>query len=319
MGDDILKCMVTGGAGFIGSHLVQRLLDRGDTVVLYDNFTLAANLRNLREIGDHPELRVVVGDVLDYPRLEKAMRGVYFVYHLAALTSHKGCLPHAHEYIQAVVMGTVNVLQIACDVKAQVVFTSSSTVYGKQEPPFHEGMPMKPEGPYARSKAAAEGFCEMYSKYHGLNAVSLRLFNVVGPRSKEIHVIHTFTDKLLKGERPTVNGHFTDDGFLPAARDFTDVRDTVEGILQASQNVEGYDVFNLGAGGAPSRISTLLELVMEETGIHIEPLYAEVQPHESLATMADISKARRVLGYEPKHHLEESVKTFVEWYRRARG
>ena len=313
-----MKILVTGGAGFVGSHLVEKLLKEHE-VSLYDNLMRGStSLRNLQEITKHQHkegLDIIVRDILDFQRLKEASKEASVIYHLAALPSHRTCLCRPYEYINADVMGTVNVLEVARQLEPTptVVFSSSNTVYGKQEPPFREEMVCKPEGPYALSKLTAERFCEMYSKYYGLNTVVLRFHNVVGTRCHEKLVLHIFVDSIFNGERPIVCGRYTGGRFVPATRDFTNVSDVVEGAILASKT-KGFEVFNLGTG-IPTSVLDLLQMIAKQLNVGVTPILKELLPHESTSAFADISKAKEKLGYNPKTTVEESVKQFIEWYR----
>ncbi|MFQ5762842.1 MAG: GDP-mannose 4,6-dehydratase [Candidatus Bathyarchaeia archaeon] len=315
-----LKAVVTGGFGFIGSHLTEGLLGRGFTVTAFNRDD--ANSANIEEIKVHPgasNLKVVVGEATSLEDVVRTVKGASVVFHLAALTSHRLSLSDPHAYLSENVTGTVNVLEAARRVEPtpKVVFASSSSVYGKQDCPWVETMTPKPEGPYALSKHFGEKLCGLYHEQYGIPMVILRYFNVVGERSRGNIVISVFAERLAKGLPPQVYGKQSGSDFVPASRDFTYVGDTVEGTILSAEKQEAVgEVINLGGGNAHS-VLRVAELMVKEFGVEgrIQPVLEPLSAHESLTSFADGEKAKKVLGWTPKVSLEETVRRYCEWFK----
>jgi nucleoside-diphosphate-sugar epimerase len=306
--------VVTGGAGFIGSNICEELVARGHSVCAYDDLS-TGKLENLRDIMDRIEF--MSSDVRSAPDLEKAMEGASYVLHQAAIPS----VPRSIEeplYVNDVnVIGTLNVLECARKLGIRrVVFASSSSVYGDSETlPKHEGMPCAPKSPYAVTKAVGEHYCALYSSVYGVPVVSLRYFNVFGPRqdsaSQYSGVISKFAAGLLEGKTLTIYG----DG--RQSRDFTYISDVVEANLSAcvSPKAPGR-VINIGAGGRIT-VNDLVAALAEITGKKPDVEYAEPRPGDVLHSEADISAARELLGYEIRTGFKEGLKKTVEWFSSA--
>jgi nucleoside-diphosphate-sugar epimerase len=279
-----VRSLVTGGAGFIGSHLVDRLLDHGDEVRVLDNFS-TGNRANLAEVEDHVDL--VEGDLRSYERVHRAVRGCD-------------------------IGGTLNVLLAARDEGVgRVVFASSSSIYGNLPGlPRVETQAVAPISPYAVSKLAAEQYCRSAWEVYGLETVSLRYFNIFGPRqdpkSQYSAVIPKFIAALLRGDRPTIYGTGEQ------SRDFTYVDNAVEANLLAavSQDVGGM-VFNLGTGTQHS-INELVATLQRLTGSSREPVYEESRLGDLPRSWADVSLANRVLGYDPSVGFEDGLLATIE-------
>ena len=290
------KALVTGGGGFIGSHLVQRLLGDGYQVRVLDNFA-TGHRHNLAEALADVEL--VEGDIQSYERGHNAVRGCEVVFHLAALPSVPRSIQDPLTSTATNVTGTLNVLLAARDEGVRrVVFASSSSVYGaNRELPQREEMPAKPIAPYAVSKLAAEGYCRAFSHVYGLETVALRYFNVFGPRQDPLSqysaVIPRFITTILKGDRPIVFG----DG--EQSRDFTYIDNAVAATALAAE-AEGVagETFNV-ACGQTTTLNELLEHLGEISGERIEADRAEAQPGDVPRSLADIGRARDALGYDP--------------------
>jgi UDP-N-acetylglucosamine/UDP-N-acetyl-alpha-D-glucosaminouronate 4-epimerase len=307
-----LRVLVTGGGGFIGCHLVERLLGDGHDVRVLDNFATGRR-ENLTEPLDDIEL--VEGDMQSYERVHTAVRGCEVVLHQAALPSVPRSVQDPLTSNATNVTGTLNVLLASRDEGVRrVVFGSSSSIYGANPGlPKHEDMLPLPISPYAVAKLAGEGYCRSFHEVFGLETVSLRYFNVFGPRqdplSQYAAVIPNFTTALLAGQPPVVYG----DG--QQSRDFTYVENVVEGNLLAmeAQGAAG-EVYNVSAGVRLS-LNELLDRLRALTGNDAEARYEDARPGEVRHSQADISRAGDELGYRPTVSVEEGLSRTVDSYR----
>jgi UDP-N-acetylglucosamine/UDP-N-acetyl-alpha-D-glucosaminouronate 4-epimerase len=310
------RVLVTGGGGFIGSHLVNRLLTEGHEVRVLDNFS-TGNLANLD--GLVGEVEIVEGDIQSYERASHATRGCDLVFHQAALPSVPRSVQDPLTSTASNVTGTINVLLAARDAGVQrVVYASSSSVYGANpDLPKHEGMTTLPISPYAVAKLAGEGYCRAFGEVYGLETVAIRYFNVFGPRqdprSQYAAVVPNFIAAMLRGDRPTIHG----DG--EQSRDFTYVENVVNANLLAADatDVTGR-VYNVACG---ERV-TLNELVSELRdlmGSDVEPVYGEARMGDVRHSLADVSAARRDFGYEPSVSLREGLERTVGHLREERA
>ena len=306
------KYLVTGGAGFIGSHIATALVIRGDQVRVFDNLSTGtrANLEHLKG-----QVEFVEGDLLDRPVLEKAMSGVEVVYHQAALASVPRSVVAPIDTHAACATGTLHVLDAArqADVR-RVVYAGSSSAYGNQ--PYmskrEQDVPV-PLSPYAAAKFAGESYCRAFTATYGLETVTIRYFNVFGPRqdpqSEYSAVIPIFVTKMLAGEKPTVYG----DGCQ--SRDFTYIDNVVVGNLAAADAPQASgQVFNVACGRQFSLLD-LLTSINNVLGTQIEAKFAEARVGDVRESLADITAARQVLGYEPSVDFEEGLRRSIEYYR----
>lgn len=305
--------LVTGGAGFIGSHLVEALVHRGHKVRVLDNLS-TGHLENLAAVKD--EIDFIEGDICNAGLVAKVMEGVDFVFHQAALASVPRSVEAPLETHAACVTGTVTLLDAARRAGRiqRFIYAGSSSAYGDQ--PFsakRETDLPDPISPYGAAKLAGEYYCRAFYATYGLPTVVIRYFNVFGPRqdpnSPYSAVIPLFITAILKGRRPVIFG----DGLQ--SRDFTYVANVVEANLLAAEkpHVEGR-VFNAANG----RSITLLELVAalnQVLGTQVEPEFAPPRPGDIRESMADITLARRLLGYEPKVDFLEGLRRSVAYYR----
>nr|MDO8086725.1 SDR family NAD(P)-dependent oxidoreductase [Candidatus Sigynarchaeum springense] len=307
--------LVTGAAGFIGSNLVDALLADGARVVGLDNM-FNGRMENLDAASASPRFTFVKGDVRDMDFLLEAMKGIDIVYHEAAFTSVPQSIEMPSLCNDVNVAGTVNVLNAARDLGVKrVVFASSSAVYGDEPTlPKHEGMPLRPISPYGASKLAAEAYCAAYYHAHGLETVSLRYFNVFGPRQKDSPysgVIAIFLAKILKGENPTIFG----DG--KQSRDFTYVKDVVRANMLAGVSTKAAGkVINVAAGKpiTMNELTAIMFKACKKDKLKIQ--YAEKRTGDILHSYADIALAKKLLDFVPQYDavsgFEDLVKTIKQ-------
>jgi nucleoside-diphosphate-sugar epimerase len=311
-----MKALVTGGGGFIGSHVAERLLHDGYEVRVLDNFS-SGRRSNLLAFAD--EIELVEGDIQSYERAHTAVRGCDLVVHQAALPSVPRSVQDPLTSNASNVIGTLNLLLAARDSGVQrVVCASSSSVYGANEAmPKAEELPAVPISPYAVGKLASEGYCRSFWEVYGLDTVALRYFNVFGPRqdplSQYAAVVPVFINALLDGEQPAIYG----DG--SQTRDFTYVDNVIEGtVLALTAPDVGGKVYNVAFGEGVT-VNALFELLREITGVDVEPRYVEARAGEVLHSQADISRATRELGYRPAVSLREGLELTTDYYRERRA
>lgn len=308
-----MKYVVTGGAGFIGSHLVEYLLDRGHDVTVVDNL-FTGNKENLRDLTDDPNFHFIQGSITLPDVLEDACRNVDGIFHLAAIPSVQRSISDPVATNEANVNGTLNVLIAArdCGVK-KVVYASSSSVYGDTPMlPKQERMNPNPKSPYAVSKLAGEYYCRVFSEVYEIRTAALRYFNVFGPRqdpeSQYAAVIPRFITRTLAGLPPIIYG----DGIQ--TRDFTFVKDVVQANVKAMEsNAEG--VFNVAYNQRIS-ILTLADMIAEATGISADPIFEPAKPGDVHDSQADISAAQEAFGYAPEYTVRSGLKETIAWYRK---
>jgi UDP-glucuronate 4-epimerase len=318
------RVLVTGAAGFVGSHVVDRLLADGYAVWGLDNFdpfyARSVKESNLARANADPGFRFREGDLRDGDFLaglfEEARPAA--VIHLAARAGVRPSIQEPETYYEINVMGTVRLLEVMRVAGADaLIFASSSSVYGARSDarPFSEDEAAElPVSPYAATKRAGELLCHTYYHLHGLSCYCLRLFTVYGPRQRPDLAIHKFTRLLSQG---TPVGVYGDGGAL---RDYTYVDDTVDAIVRALRNVcdraggPVFDILNVGAGGTVS-VNEIVKMLAETMGVEPDVEYLPVQPGDVPVTWADVTRARAVLGYEPQVRIAEGLKRFVAWYR----
>lgn len=305
-------CLVTGGAGFIGSNLVDGLLSKGFRVRVLDNFS-TGNPRNLTDASSRIDL--IKGDIRDTGKVAKAVRGVSYVFHLAAIASVPQSVAQPVETHEVNVAGTFRLLEASrkAGVK-RFIFTSSSAVYGetKKFPSTEEDLP-RPESPYAASKIMGEYYCQNFSKWFGLETVSLRYFNVYGPRqnprSRYANVIPIFLKKIL--DKAPAEVHW--DG--KQSRDFVHVDDVVGANLLAMKKpgISG-ESFNIGSH-FEARVIDCLREIQKILGIKkVKIAYTPKRAGDVRRTFADVSKARRLLSYRPGVRFREGLRRTVQWF-----
>ena len=303
--------LVTGGAGFIGSNIVEELLKRGEKVRVLDNFSTGKR-ENILPFLDRIEL--IEGDIRSYHIVREAVDGVDFVLHQAALPSVPRSIKDPITTNEVNVGGTLNILNAALDAGVKrVVYASSSSIYGNSEVlPKREDMTPNPMSPYAVSKLAGEKYCQVFSQIYRLETVCLRYFNVFGPRqdpnSQYSAVIPKFIAAMKKGERPTIYG----DG--KQSRDFTYVANVVEANLLACQvNSALGEVFNIACGKRYSLLG-LVSKLNEIFGNNIEPIFTEPRKGDVRHSLASIVKAKKLIGYNPSVGFEQGLRKVVVYY-----
>ena len=316
-----VKVLVTGAAGFIGSHLCEALVARGHAVIGVDNFDAfyarAVKERNLEGLRANRAFRFVEADVARDPM---PLEGVAAVLHLAAKPGVRPSLEDPGAYVEANVTATARLLDAARRAGiARVVFGSSSSVYGNATPaPFAEGAPaLEPISPYAATKRAAELLAIAFAHLYPMRIICLRFFTVYGPRQRPDLAIHRFTDLIARGQAVRMHG----DG--SSERDYTYISDCVDGVLAALARTEGaaagsVEMLNIG-GGARIRLDRLIALIAATLGREARIERHPDQPGDVRLTDADLHRAERALGYRPRVGIEEGIKNFVRWYEETHG
>jgi UDP-glucose 4-epimerase len=305
------KVLVTGGAGFIGAHLVEGLLQSGNRVVVLDDLSTGqeANLAAVRNRIDF-----IKGSITHYPTAVEAARGTEVVFHLAALPSVQRSVEAPLLSHEACATGTLNILEAARTAGARrVVYAASSSAYGDTPGALrHETDTLAPLSPYAAAKLAGEHYCKAFTASYGFEAVRLRFFNIFGPRQDPKNpytgVIALFIAAMTKNERPIVFG----DGLQ--SRDFTYVLNAVQALIKAADAANAVGkVYNIGVGGN----FTLLDLIKglnELLGTNLEPIFKEARAGDVRFSKADITAARQDLGYDPQVSFMDGLKATLEWY-----
>jgi len=303
--------VVTGGGGFIGSHIVEELVNRRQTVKVIDNFSTGKR-DNVRRFEKDAE--IIETDIAESGNLADTFRGVDYVIHQAAIPSVPKSMIDPVRSHHANVNGTLNVLLASRDAGVKrVVYASSSSVYGDSATlPKHEGMMPKPLSPYGGQKLFGEMYCQVFTRAYGLETVSLRYFNVFGPRqdatSQYSGVLALFIPAVLQARRPTIYG----DGLQ--TRDFTYVKNVVDAnLLACTAPGVGGEVFNIACGDRIT-VNSMLHHINKLTGKDIAPLYAEPRVGDIKDSQADIGRAKQHLGYEPKVSFEEGLRHTIDWY-----
>ncbi len=310
-----MKYLVTGGAGFIGSHLCERLLEKGGVVCL-DNFdpyySPQAKRNNIEPLMKHPGFELVEGNILDRELLSRLFADVDYVFHNAAQAGVRASVENPLKTHEVNATGTLNLLEAAADSGVRkVINASSSSVYGKVSYlPFDEDHPNMPVSPYGASKLVAEHYCRVFSELHGLETVSLRYFTVFGPRMRPDLAINIFTGKALNNEPIEVFG----DG--EKTRDFTFIDNIIDANLRAIERGSG--VYNIG-GGERISINELAKRIVAIVGSESKIIYSDSVKGDAEHTWSDVSKARRDIGYEPGIGLDQGLERYVEWYIEANG
>jgi nucleoside-diphosphate-sugar epimerase len=303
--------LVTGGAGFIGSHLTEELLRRGEQVRVVDSL-ITGHRKNLAHLSG---IDFLEGDLADLAVAKRAVEGIDYVLHQAAIPSVPRSVDDPITSNRANIDSTLNVLVAARDAGVKrVVYAGSSSAYGNTPTlPKHEDMPTSPLSPYALQKLVGEQYMQMFTTLYGLETVTIRYFNVFGPRqdpsSPYSGVISVFAKALLENAAPTIYG----DG--EQTRDFTYVANVVDGVLRAVKAPEASGkVVNVATGSRIS-LNTLFETMRDAVGSRVEVKYGSLRHGDVKDSLADITRARTLLGYEPSVSLEAGLKKTLDWYR----
>ncbi len=311
-----MKVLVTGAAGFIGSHLCERLLADGRLVVGVDNFDdfyePKVKWRNIENSLAHDNFGLIEADIRDIPAMNEAVgQGIDVIVHLAARAGVRPSIEQPVLCADVNVNGTVVMLEAARqnDVK-KFIFGSSSSVYGNNEKiPFSEDDNVDfPISPYAATKKACELICHTYHSLYGIDMTCLRFFTVYGPRQRPDLAIHKFARLIERGRPIPVFG----DGSM--MRDFTYIDDIIAGTAAAIDRCGGYNIYNLGES-EPIKLGELIERIEQALGKKAQKDHLSKQPGDVERTYADISKARKELGYEPSTHITDGLAKFVQWLR----
>lgn len=312
-----MKILVTGGAGFIGSHLCEALLQDGHKVICLDNFDPfyhpSSKWANIAPAQQHPGYQLIEGDIRDHRLLQRIFTKNTFdaVVHLAAKAGVRPSISQPDEYFDVNVRGTLQLLEaMAGSQVPRLLFASSSSVYGNQaKTPFTESDDVShPISPYAASKRSGELLAHAYHHLYGLDVACLRLFTVYGPRQRPDLAIHKFAQLALEQKPIPLYGNGQ------TRRDYTYVADIVQGIRQLlHQPGFGYEIFNLG-GGAPVTLKGMVRALEITLGQKLKIEYLPKQAGDVDQTFADISKANAYFGYQPAVSLPEGVKRFVAWF-----
>jgi UDP-glucuronate 4-epimerase len=309
--------LITGGAGFIGSHLTRYLLDRKDQVTALDNFNdfydPSIKRRNVADFVELPDYALVEGDIRDAELVDRLFADGQFdrVVHLAARAGVRPSLREPILYEDVNCIGTLRLLEAArAHGPKTFIFGSSSSVYGiNTKTPFSESDEVnQPISPYATTKRSGELLCYNYHHLYGLEISCLRFFTVYGPAQRPEMAIHKFTDLLARGEAIPLFGDGT------SRRDYTYIDDIVDGIVAAMDLSSDFEILNLG-GAETTSLQELVTWIAEDLGVDLLIDRRPLQPGDVPITYADVSKAQRLLGYSPKVSIRDGVRRFVTWYR----
>lgn len=310
-----MKMLITGGAGFIGSHLCEKYVHEGHSVVCLDNF-MSGNLTNVRHLLDCRNFKLIKGDVRDYELLEKLMADVEVVFHLAAQIHVDRSYIEPRLTYDVNVLGTQNILEVARlrDTR-KVIYASTSEVYGSSiYHPMDEKHPLNAPHPYGASKIAADRMCYAYAQTYGMNIAVLRPFNIFGPRQRDVGyggVISIFTRRVLSGVPPIVYG----DG--KQTRDYTYIADAVRAydlVLKHDEPIDG--PINFGSGKEFTIIDIANRIIdFSGKGEQMKPVHVAPRLGEVKRLIADARKAKALLGWEPAYDLDQGLREFVQWYK----
>ena len=308
-----IKCLVTGGAGFIGSHLVDRLLELGYKVIVVDDLS-SGKEENLKHHKNNPNLKIFIKDICDKD-IKKLFKGVSVVFHLAAIPRVQFSIKYPQETDRVNIQGTLNILEAARKSKVKrFVYSSSSSVYGDQKKlPFTETMNPNPLSFYAAQKLTGEYYCKLYYLLFGIETVCLRYFNVYGPRQDPLGdyacLIPKSINRILNKQSPEIYGSGRQ------TRDFTYVKDVVEATILAgvTNNKKAFgQIFNVGSGNNFS-VNYVVKTIINFMDKKIKPCYkpSVIEPKN---TLADIRKIKNILNWQPKFSFEKGIKETIDWF-----
>lgn len=309
------QVLVTGGAGFIGSHLVEQLLQKGAKVIILDDFS-SGSYKNISHFVDNRNLTVEKGDVRDNHIVRKCMKDTNYVFHEAAIVGVLRALKDPVKVLEINIQGIRNILRASLDSDVEsIIFASSSEVYGHTEKiPNSESHPLSPISPYGVSKMVGESYCRAYYQMYGLKVTCVRYFNVFGPRqdyTSRSWVIPSFIINSLRGQPPEIHG----DGHQ--TRDFTFVEDAVNGtILAAEKTIAMGEAINIGTGIETS-INKLSEIILNLMGLgnKIKKSHVPARSIDIRRRCADIRRANKILGYKPTVNLENGLQKTIDFYK----
>lgn len=298
-----MKFVVTGGAGFIGSHLTKSLINDGHTVTIIDNLN-TGKIENLKEILN--QVNFVKGDIRDVELLKNKLKDIDGVFHEAALASVQESFSKIKEYNDVNVGGTENILKLAKEFGFKIVYASSSSVYGNPiKIPIHEDDPKNPINPYAQTKLEDEHLAARYAR-DGVKVIGLRYFNVFGDRQSQQYagVIKKFLKKARNNEAPIINGDGTQ------TRDFVYVGDVINANIMAMKSGVDHGFFNIGTASTIS-VNELADIIVSEFGLSVKPIHGPELPGDVHTTKADISLAKKLLNWEPKVGIRDWLKDVI--------
>lgn len=310
-----MKILITGGAGFVGSHLCEKYIQEGNTVICLDNF-MNGDIRNIRHLVAHKNFKLINGDIRDFDLLEKITRDVDIIIHLAAQVHVDRSVIEPKMTYDTNVLGTQNILEVArmFDVE-KVIHASTSEVYGSSEYyPMDEKHPLNAPHPYGASKIAADRLCYSYIQTYGMNISIMRCFNIFGPRQRDVGyggVISIFTRRILNNMPPVIYG----DGLQ--TRDYTYIDDTVQAYdLVLKHNKPINEPINFGTGKELS-ILEIANIIIDLCGKNetMKPVHVDSRPGEVKRLIADPTKAKELLGWDAKYDMHDGIEKFVQWYK----
>lgn len=311
-----MNVIVTGGAGFIGNHLVKKLISKGEHVFCVDNFNTYYNPEikwiNISPIKSNPLFNLIETDIRNKDKLNKMIceNKIHAIVHLAALPGVSYSMKEPALYMENNVLGTLDILEYARKYNiAKVILGSSSSVYGNQNKyPVKENAVPSPLSPYAASKTAAEMLCDIYRRNYGISVIKLRFFNVYGPSQRPDMALYKFTDSIVNNKPITVYG----DG--SSQRDYTYISDIVNGInLTLYAKHTNYDLYNL-AYSKPVKLNYLIELIEKYLGKKARIIHVPYKKEDPLITYADNNRIQREFDFTPRVNIDEGVRKFIKWY-----
>jgi len=310
--------LITGGAGFIGSHLCEKLIDLNHKIICIDNFNNYYNPKikenNLKNIIDNKNFTLYRLDILNKEKINEifSSQKINIIIHLAARAGVRPSLSNALLYEAVNVQGTINLLEACKDYGIKkFIFASSSSVYGdNKKVPFSEDDNVdNPVSPYAATKKSGELICYTYHHLYDISILCFRLFTVYGPRQRPEMAIHKFTRHILEEKPIEVFGDGT------SSRDYTYIDDIISGIISSLDKINGYEIINLG-NSKPINLLKLIDLIEKEINCKAVIKYADTQPGDVFTTYADIRKAKKMLKYQPEISIEEGIENFIKWYKK---
>lgn len=315
-----MNILVTGGAGFIGSHLCEELLNRNHFVICLDNFDdfYPKNIKeyNLKKIKDNKNFKICITDILDFDSLNRIFKNnqIDIVCHLAARPGVRPSIENPLLYFQNNLQGTITLLEsMRINKVKKMIFASSSSVYGANSKiPFKENEVTEfPLSPYAASKIAGERICFTFNHLYNIDITCFRFFTAYGPRQRPDLAINLFSNKILSGDEIFIYGDGT------SYRDYTFITDIVQGVISSFNFIKGFETFNLG-NSKPININEVIDTLEKNLGKKAKRKYIPVFKGDMPFTLADISKARKMINYNPQINFENGIKLFTKWLLKNR-